>query len=168
MLKKFIQLLLLLIIIMTLAGCNNTTINFDTLKDMQAALPDDFYYFDLDSEMFGEVKDISVIEFKSHYNGKHLCRYSIWYDIVNNDNDQDYRLNIVGTHVIKPITITDQDINTGTHTIHNFVVIDIAKIEGYYYYFILQGSEHTPEETVIEYFKTLVKSITATKYKTKS
>jgi hypothetical protein len=169
MLKKFLLFGLFVVIVLSLAGCGNKTINFDTLEDMQASLPDDFYFFDFDSEIFSEAKEISVIEWKRDtHNGKPFYRYSIWYDIVNYDNDQEYRINIVGTHVIKPITITDQNINTGTHRIHNFVVIYIAEIEEYYYYFILQGSEHTPEETEIEYFRTLVKTITATKHKTKS
>lgn len=164
MLKRLIPFLMLVIIFMSLAGCSSKTIKFDTPEDMQAALLDEFYYFEFDSEMFCEAKEISVIEWKDTHNGNPLCRYSIWYDIVNHDIDQEYRLNIVGTHVRKPITITDQYIDTG-NIIHNSVVIDIAEIEEYYYYFILKGSEHTPEESEVKYYKTKIQSIITTKYK---
>jgi len=168
MVKKMITSIVLVVILMSLTGCSIKTTEFDTLEEMQTTLFDDFYYFDLDSEMFGEAKDITVNEWvKSIHEDKTLFRYSIWYDIVNHDNGQEYRLNIVGTHLRRPITITEQYIKTDK-IIYNAVVIDIMDIEGYYYYFILQGSKHIPDENEVEYFLPIIQSIIETKHKLES
>lgn len=68
--KKILLFGLFMVIFMSLAGCYSKTINFDTLEDMQATLSDDFYYFNVDSEMFGEAKDISMIEWKRENVGR--------------------------------------------------------------------------------------------------
>lgn len=164
MFRKLITLMFFLGIMILLVGCGIETTTFNNLEEMQDTFNDDLYYFDVDSEIFGEAKDISVREWtNSTHNGKPILRYSIWYDIVDDSNAQDYRLNIVGSHLRHPITINGNRITTNK-LIPNATVIEIEDIDDYFYYFILQGSEHIPSENEIEYYRPIIQSIIETQH----
>ena len=158
--KKIIMFGIAFIMLFSFTACGGTTVRFNSLEELQAAMPADFYYFALDSEIFGEAKEFSAMKNSlSTYdrNGNHFYRYSICWDVKNPDNSQEYRLNVIGTHYRQP-QITGKNYR-------NTVTIHVINIDGYFYYFILQGKETVLNETVMEYFRNIIESAIETKYK---
>lgn len=184
MYKKLIIIGIVVLMLFSLTACGNDTYSFDNLEEIQEALSADFYYFELDIEVFGEAKEFSATKSKqSDFDGKQFYRYSIWYDVKNLDNGQDYRFNVIGTHYRKPLKISAPTIGSITvDEVHINLLHDDRSESGfplsqkgdfvgeftldeYFYCYILSGTQYPLDESELEYFKFICELAIFSRYK---
>lgn len=184
MLKKFATFVMIVFILFSLSACGYTTNKFESLDKIQEVLSADFYYFNLDTEVFGEAKEFSATQNSmSDFDGTHYFSYSILYDIENVDSGQTYRFKIVGTHTRKPFKILapkidsiiidkiqislrhDDNSQRGFELSQKGDFLAEFTLDEYFYCYVLSGSKYPLDKTELDYFKYICELAILNRYK---
>ena len=191
--KIFALSLAVVILFMTgigLTGCNVwESYEFSSLEELQAALPDDFYFFEFENIDFsenGEFFGMKKIQSSIPKEDWQFNRYEIYFNTVNPDNGQEHRFEITATFHMYPRsfvgkiyeyrTIDDLFCKLNYNDKKNELLLTFGigsgGVERYFYYFIMSTSENilneaedTLNEKEVEYFLSICIPAIESRYK---